>query len=94
MYLGSDCPTDVIAFDLSATKNEISADLAVSTDTAIRNARIFKTHAGYEVYLYVIHGILHLLGYDDKTAQQRKVMEHKAQRILNTLPCTWYSVHS
>ena len=86
MYLGSDCPTDVIAFDLSAAKDdEISADLAISTDTAVRNARIFKTHATYEVYLYVIHGILHILGYDDSGAKEKKAMERKTNYILTAL---------
>ena len=92
MYLGSDCPTDVIAFDLSATKNEILADLAISTDTAIRNARIFKTCAAYEVYLYVIHGILHLLGFRDSTERQRKLMEEKATQILSALGIKNHSI--
>lgn len=82
MYLGIDSPTDVIAFDLSTARDEISADLAISTDTAIRNARIFKTSAAYEVYLYVIHGILHLLGFRDSTERQRKLMEEKANQII------------
>ena len=82
MYLGCDSPTDVIAFDLTDREDEFSADLAISTDTAIRNARIFKTCAAYEVYLYVIHGILHLLGFRDSTERQRKSMELKANQII------------
>ena len=85
MYLGCDSPTDVIAFDLSDKGGELSADLAISTDTAIRNARIFKTCAAYEVYLYVIHGILHLLGFRDSTVRQRKSMERKTTQILSEL---------
>jgi len=82
MYLGSDCPTDVIAFDLSDAGGGFSADLAISTDTAVRNARIFKTCVTYEVYLYVIHGILHLLGFRDSTDRQKKLMEEKANQII------------
>jgi len=85
MYLGSDCPTDVIAFDLATTKSEILADLAISTDTAIRNARIFKTSPTHELYLYVVHGILHILGYRDCSDRQRKLMQHKADQILSRL---------
>ena len=92
MYLGSDFPTDVIAFDLSDTGDEISADLAISTDTAIRNARIFKTCATYEVYLYVIHGILHLSGFRDSTERQRKLMEEKATQILSELRIKNHSI--
>ena len=81
-YLGRNRPTDVIAFDISENKEQILADIVISTDTAVKNSKAFKTSPLYEVYLYVIHGVLHILGYDDKTAQQRKVMEYKAQRIL------------
>jgi rRNA maturation RNase YbeY len=82
LYLGRYEPTDVIAFDLSGGKKEISADIAVSADTAIRNAKIYRTSKLYELNLYVTHGILHFLGYDDKTAKQRKAMEIKAAQIL------------
>lgn len=85
MYLAQDCPTDVIAFDLSGDKKEILADVAISTDTAIRQARVFKTSPAYETYLYVVHGILHILGYDDKTAKESKIMEQKAVGILTSL---------
>jgi len=85
MYLGRDAATDVIAFDLSSDKKEFFADLAISTDTAKRNAGIFKTTPLYEVYLYVVHGLLHLLGYDDNTAKQKKLMENRSNQILAAL---------
>lgn len=86
MYLGENSPTDVITFDNAQNKKGIlSADIAVSTDTAIRNARIFKTTPLYEIYLYVVHGILHLLGYHDKTTRQKKLMQHKTNHILAAL---------
>jgi probable rRNA maturation factor len=74
-YLGQDAPTDVLAF--SAT-----GDVVISTDTAVRNSTIFKTTPVYETYLYVVHGILHLSGYEDKTCKGKKLMEDKAKRIL------------
>jgi rRNA maturation RNase YbeY len=81
------CSTDVIAFDNSLDKRDetLLGDIAVSTDTAIRNARIYKTTPLYEIYLYVIHGVLHLLGYDDKTQKERKIMQSKADHIISTL---------
>ncbi len=82
IYSGRDCPTDVLSFETSASKREILADIVVSTDAAVRNAKIFKTSPSYETYLYVIHGVLHLLGYDDKTAKQRNRMQKKAEDIL------------
>jgi len=63
-------------------KNELCADIIVSTDTAVRNAKAYKTSASYELNLYVVHGMLHFLGYDDKTARDRKKMDKKAAQYL------------
>jgi len=59
-----------------------SADVVVSTDTAAANALIFKTSPAYELNLYVIHGILHLLGYDDRSARQRKKMRQRENKYV------------
>jgi len=83
MYRGRDCATDVISFDDSINRKEILADIVISTDTAISNAKIFNTVPLYELNLYVVHGLLHLLGYDDRTAKGRKIMQEKAETILN-----------
>ena len=85
MYRGQYNPTDVISFDISESNKEILADIVISTDTAIRNAKIFKTTHFYELYLYVIHGILHILGYDDKNVIETKKMEKETNRILTAL---------
>lgn len=93
-YLGENNPTDVIAFDIGEknkeSKQNISrgiflADIVISTDRVVANARIFNTTASYELCLYVIHGMLHLLGYNEKTARGRKVMDSKASRIMSAL---------
>ena len=88
LYLAENNPTDVIAFNNSGNKREVFADIAVSTDTACRNARIFKTTPLYEVYLYIAHGVLHILGFDDNTPRKRKIMENKAAGILSALHIT------
>jgi len=85
LYLARNNPTDVISFNNSASSKELMADIAISTDTACRNARIFKTTPAYELYLYVVHGVLHILGYDDSTAKQKKIMREKEQFLLSKL---------
>jgi rRNA maturation RNase YbeY len=70
-------PTDVLAFDLGRC-----ADIVVSADTAARNARLFKTTARSEIRLYVIHGMLHLLGYDDSTAAREWLMRRKENEYM------------
>lgn len=86
-YLQRNNPTDVLAFNLTGRRSsgKIFADIVVSTDTAIRNAKIFKTNPLYEVYLYIIHGLLHILGYGDKNTKQRKMMQEKADNIIKKL---------
>ncbi|MDD5431500.1 MAG: rRNA maturation RNase YbeY [Candidatus Omnitrophica bacterium] len=81
-YIGSNYPTDVIAFDISEEKNVLLSDILVSSDAAIRNAKTYETSPKYELYLYVVHGVLHLLGFDDKTVKERDLMQKKAETIL------------
>lgn len=85
--MGKNSSTDVIAFNLTDTKDlkNVFADIVVSTDTAIRNTKIFKTTLFYELCLYVIHGLLHILGYNDKLKKQRQIMEKRQKEILKCL---------
>ena len=81
-----DSPTDVLTFDFAEPGNAkgILVDIIISTDTALRNAKIFKTAPEYELNLYLIHGILHLLGYDDRTAKQKQLMRKKEKQYVYT----------
>lgn len=84
-YTGRNEPTDVLAFDITERndKSHILAEIAVSTDAAMRNALSFNTSPSYELKLYVIHGILHLLGYSDKGRRQRRIMQQKEGFYVN-----------
>ncbi len=85
-YLRQNSPTDVIAFNINLPSQEtLSADLAISTDAVLANAKIFSTSALYELLLYIIHGTLHVLGYDDKAEDERRLMNEKSEDILKTL---------
>lgn len=84
-YLGENFPTDVIAFDISESKKKILADIAISADTAARNAKIYQTSPLYELYLYVAHAILHILGYNDNTKVKQRIMQAKTEKILKCL---------
>lgn len=83
-YHHKNAPTDVLTFDLKTPGTPL-ADIVVSTDAAIQNAKSFKTTPFYELNLYVIHGILHLLGYDDKTKKDRAIMYKKEETLLKNL---------
>ena len=80
-YHFRDRATDVLAFDLS-DGSRILTDIFISTDTAVSNAKIFKTTPLYENYLYLVHGLLHILGYNDNNAENREVMRDKEKYYL------------
>lgn len=83
-YLKKNKPTDVLAFDLGRPEGfpGILADIIISTDTASRNAARFKTTALRETYLYLVHGLLHIVGYDHKNKRQELIMRGKEQFYL------------
>jgi probable rRNA maturation factor len=75
--------TDVLAFNLSDKKNIILADIMISAQTALKQAASFKTTPDYELSLYVVHGILHILGYNDRTESQIKLMRKQESLYVN-----------
>ncbi|MBI5124522.1 MAG: rRNA maturation RNase YbeY [Candidatus Omnitrophica bacterium] len=79
-YKHSDGSTDVLSFDLGSC-----GQILISSDTALSNSSIFNTPFEEEVVLYVIHGILHLFGYDDETEAQKRKMSKKESAILKRL---------
>ena len=84
-YLRRDYVTDVLAFDLRDVKRpgQVSGDIAICVDAAIRNARTYKTSLAQELVLYVAHGILHLLGFDDHSPRDIRAMREKERKILD-----------
>ncbi len=85
-YLQHDTYTDIITFDSSEVKNEISGDIFISIDRVKNNAKTFRVLFNNELYRVMIHGILHLLGYKDKTKKQKELMRAKEDYYLSLLP--------
>lgn len=84
-YLKRRSTTDVLAFPLGENPENFLGDIVISVDSAIKNSLIFKTKIKEEILLYLIHGILHLLGYDDKTKEEKKIMESEQRIIFESL---------
>ncbi len=80
-YLKHNCPTDVIAFNYG----NASADIAISYETAQRNSRTYKSSVTRELILYILHGMMHLAGYDDCRTADKKKMFAKQERIFKGL---------
>lgn len=65
--------TDVVSFDYS-TRDIISGEIYISIDTVKINAKNYKVSYGIEIIRVIIHGVLHLCGYNDRTAKEKDVM--------------------
>lgn len=95
-YLDHDWPTDVISFSLedddlqtpddhrdTPSGGRIDGEIVISGETAAREARERGDSAEQEVALYLVHGLLHLCGYDDHTDVDRTRMEQRQQSYLH-----------
>ena len=81
-HLNHDYPTDVLSFVLERSESSLDGEVIVSADTAIARAAEFHLPPEDELLLYVIHGTLHLVGYDDKEASNRALMREQESRYL------------
>jgi len=88
-YLKHNFPTDVLAFNLSSSKIRqklaITGDIIVNVELAKKNAQIYSNSLIKEVALYMIHGMLHLLGLDDHKTTDKKRMERRQKKLLHQL---------
>ncbi|MCS7016933.1 MAG: rRNA maturation RNase YbeY [Gemmatales bacterium] len=84
-FLGLDTPTDVLTFPLSDQPDVLSGEIIISTQTAQRQAHQRRHDPIAETYLYVIHGLLHLCGYDDTTPSTRQQMRRRERHYLRLL---------
>lgn len=84
-YLEHDYPTDVLSFVLGNDDGHLEGEIVVSADTAAANAADYHSTAEAELLLYVIHGTLHLTGYDDHAPADRQKMRNREQHYLEKL---------
>ncbi|HEY4270434.1 MAG TPA: rRNA maturation RNase YbeY [Candidatus Udaeobacter sp.] len=68
-------PTDVLTFQ--------HGEIFISVDTARRQARTFGTPLMHELKLYIVHGLLHLHGFDDQTPTEARKMKKVEEKVLN-----------
>ncbi len=81
-YLAHDTLTDIITFDNSETPNELAGDIFVSIDRVHENAETFAHNFEDELHRVLVHGLLHLLGFQDKTEIQAQEMRSKENEYL------------
>lgn len=76
--------TDIITFDY-CEGDILSGDLYISVDTVRANAEFYNTDFDNELYRVIVHGFLHLIGYDDHSDEDIAVMRSKEDFCLNLL---------
>lgn len=81
-YLQHDYFTDIITFDY-CENNVLSGDLFISVDSVRENSVFYNTEFEDELNRVMVHGVLHLIGYDDHTEEDQKVMREKENYYLS-----------
>jgi probable rRNA maturation factor len=84
-YLKHNSYTDIITFPLMDDNSVISGDIYISIPRVRENAKLFRQKVSDEVHRVIVHGVLHLLGYDDSTHDEKKVMRNKEDYYLGKL---------
>lgn len=83
-YLQHDYYTDIITFDFTKN-NAVSGDIYISLDRVKDNSHTHKTTYNSELMRVIIHGVLHLCGYKDKTRKDAALMREKEEYYLSLL---------
>ena len=81
-YLNHDTYTDIITFDNSETDGKVLGDIFISIDRIKENAKNFGVTESEELHRVMIHGLLHLLGYSDKSKTEKAKMTEKENHYL------------
>lgn len=83
-YRGIKKATDILSFP-QKTNNSVLGDIVISADTLKRNARRLKHSLDKELKWIIVHGLLHLTGYDHKTNKERTEMRTEERKIICSL---------
>ena len=82
-YLDLDYYTDVIAFNLSDNNDCLEGEIYVSIDDVKENAMIFKQSYNNELKRIIVHGVLHLIGYDDTSEKEIEIMKELENKYID-----------
>ena len=87
-FLDHDYPTDVLSFPLEHGDQYVEGEVIVCADVAAASSARFGWQADAELMLYVVHGVLHLIGYDDATDPERDQMRQLEKHYLSQFNLT------
>jgi probable rRNA maturation factor len=84
-FLDHDYPTDCLTFPLEHGKEGLEGEIVISADTAIRQGAEYGNEPQQELLLYIVHGVLHLMDYDDQHDAAARAMRAREQHYLRQL---------
>jgi probable rRNA maturation factor len=84
-YLKHNYHTDIITFNYSRSNNNLEGEIFISINEAITNSLKYKVHLDSEIVRLVVHGILHLVGYDDKESSDKRKMKKEENKLTDLL---------
>lgn len=87
-FLGHNYPTDVISFPLEVKENIIEGEIYISLEQAAIQAKGFQVTFEEETWRLIIHGILHLLGQNDQSKNEKEIMTQKEDFYLQKYELT------
>ena len=82
-YLKNDYYTDIITFDHKEAEDNVEGDLYISAERIKENAKIFRVTTEEELVRVIIHGVLHLIGYKDKSKKEKVIMTQKENKYIS-----------
>lgn len=82
-YLKHDTLTDIITFEFNKKGQPLLSDIYISIDRVKENASIFHSTFTKELHRVIFHGVLHLVGYKDKTVKEIEAMRKREEEWLN-----------
>jgi len=84
-YLKHDYNTDIITFNYSKILKDIDGELLISFEEAKINSKKYRVTYSNEIIRLIIHGMLHLLNYDDSDSVSKKIMKKEEKRLINKI---------
>jgi rRNA maturation RNase YbeY len=82
-YFNDDALTDIVTFPIR-NDSELEAEIYISHEMASQNAKEFKVSLNNEMSRLIVHGILHLIGFNDTTKEKKKEMFEKQEQVIST----------
>ncbi len=91
-YRGKDEPTDVLSFPVDSDSPEVDekllGDIVISTEKIIEQTEEYGHSVNREMIYLLVHSILHLMGYDHKDEENKKIMRRKEEQVMEAMNLT------